>query len=137
MKFFIIFIAFIVVFHNTVKAFSEEGPKIYMAECRDKFNITSNLAHYTLIIGEITEDTATEDEKCYLNCFLEKLGVLSDGELQEDAQGLKDYIGNKSAKKAIERCREEFGFHKCETAIKLHRCFLGVRNYAITQIYSS
>nr|QIS77221.1 OBP28 [Episyrphus balteatus] len=133
---YLIFISFVIALFDAAKAASTEQSTKYIAECRAEFKITDDVKHYNLTTGAIPEADATEDMKCYLNCFMEKLGVLKDGKIQEDAQEFKNYVGEEHAKEEIESCRGETGSSKCETAFKLHQCFLKHLDYLVLQVFS-
>ncbi|XP_055854014.1 general odorant-binding protein 56a-like [Episyrphus balteatus] len=126
---FIIFISFAVAIFNTVNAWSSENSSKYIDECRVELKISDDVNQYNLTTGEIPEADIHPDMKCFLNCFMEKLGILRDGIIQEDSDGFNHYVGAETAKEMIESCRDESGTSNCDTAFKLHRCFLKHLSY--------
>ena len=68
---------------------------------------------------------ASQNLKCFANCFFEKVGTMKDGAVVEDValEKLTLVVGADKAKSVLDKCKDLKGAEQCETAYKIQQCF--------------
>ncbi|XP_055856041.1 general odorant-binding protein 56d-like [Episyrphus balteatus] len=136
MKFIILVTLFAVACFDATKADESAETRKFMADCRKQFHINDVQKYWELNIGTLAIADVTRDMKCYLNCFMEKVGVLKDGRLQPNGSAkFNDYADEDTAQKLLKSCRNEVVSDKCETGYNLHQCFVKDFGYYTLQYY--
>lgn len=81
------------------------------------------MAIQTLKSGQF--DNTNENLKCFTNCFLEKAGLLVDGQTQDAVilEKLGSIFGVDKVKTAMSKCNSLKYADKCETAFELYKCY--------------
>ncbi|XP_065367553.1 general odorant-binding protein 56d-like [Calliphora vicina] len=66
-----------------------------------------------------------QNTKCFTNCFLEKAGLLVNGQVQNDAISVKlgSIFGADKVNAAMAQCNGLKGADNCETAFELYKCY--------------
>ncbi|XP_055902906.1 general odorant-binding protein 56a-like [Eupeodes corollae] len=126
MKFLIVFalIAIVSVVSAADADVKEQNQRVeeHVTKCRSKHPIKDEQLAL-LKDGKVTE--GSDDERCFVNCFMEESGIMVDGKIQKE-KAIKAFsvrIGEEKAIEAFEKCQSEVGSAKCETALKMHNCF--------------
>lgn len=70
-------------------------------------------------------DNANQNAKCFTNCFLEKAGLIVNGQTQDAVilEKLGRIFGIDKVKTAVSNCNSLKYADNCETAFELYKCY--------------
>ncbi|XP_023294155.2 general odorant-binding protein 56d-like [Lucilia cuprina] len=94
----------------------------YAAVCSQENSVDKNVIQ-ALKTGQFSN--VDQNAKCFTNCFLEKAGLLVNGQVQNAVISAKlgGIFGADKVSAAMAQCNDIKGADNCETAFELYKCY--------------
>ncbi|XP_055387630.1 general odorant-binding protein 56a-like [Condylostylus longicornis] len=126
MKYLLNFIILLLLLEHNLIIAENETDKQIDSDCRKITNVTEQ----DLDLLDKFSDKSTDNAKCYLKCFFEKLGLWNNGAVQEDAFVKRmssgcppgQNVDVEKIKSLLNACKTPSGKNECDSVFQFSAC---------------